>query len=54
MLYDLAGNSRPLVMTSLPEGWFELVTAEARAGSRYRYRIDGKTEVPDPVSRRNP
>ena len=30
------------------------VTGEARAGSRYRYRIDGKTEVPDPASRRNP
>jgi maltooligosyltrehalose trehalohydrolase len=54
MLYDLAGKSRPLLMTELPEGWFELVTREARAGSRYRYRIDRTTEVPDPASRRNP
>ena len=54
MLYDLAGKSRPLALTSLPDGWFELVTPEARAGSRYRYRIDGKTEVPDPASRSNP
>jgi len=37
-----------------PEGWFELVTTQARAGSRYRYRIDGKLDVPDPASRRNP
>lgn len=35
-------------------GWFELVTAEARAGSRYHYRIDGKSVVPDPASRFNP
>jgi malto-oligosyltrehalose trehalohydrolase len=54
MLYDLAGQSRPLAMRALPEGWFELVTQEARAGSRYRYRIDGRTEVPDPASRSNP
>ena len=38
----------------LENGWFELVTDEARAGSRYRYRIDGKLEVPDPASRCNP
>ncbi|MDB6046868.1 MAG: malto-oligosyltrehalose trehalohydrolase [Gammaproteobacteria bacterium] len=54
MLYDVAGRSRSLAMMALPEGWFELVTQEARAGSRYRYRIDGKIEVPDPASRSNP
>jgi maltooligosyltrehalose trehalohydrolase len=54
LLYDLAGKSRPLAMTALPEGWFELVTREAGAGSRYRYRIDGEIEVPDPASRSNP
>lgn len=36
------------------DGWLELITAEARAGSLYRYRIDGATEVPDPASRCNP
>ena len=41
-------------MSALPNGWFELVTNKARAGSRYRYRIDGKLEVPDPASRSNP
>jgi maltooligosyltrehalose trehalohydrolase len=35
------------------DGWAELLTAEAQAGSRYRYRIDGETLVPDPASRRN-
>ncbi|MGA7539579.1 MAG: malto-oligosyltrehalose trehalohydrolase [Steroidobacteraceae bacterium] len=33
---------------------FELATDAARAGSRYRYRIDGEALVPDPASRRNP
>ena len=33
---------------------FDLVTDEAHAGSRYLYRIDGETRVPDPASRRNP
>jgi maltooligosyltrehalose trehalohydrolase len=54
MLHQEAGEPRPLKMGAQSGGWFELVTREARAGSRYRYRIDGKTEVPDPASRRNP
>jgi maltooligosyltrehalose trehalohydrolase len=43
-----------LAVPASGDGWFELTTAEARAGSRYRYRIDGKLEVPDPASRFNP
>ena len=35
-------------------GWFGLTTQAARAGSLYRFRIDGDTEVPDPASRCNP
>jgi maltooligosyltrehalose trehalohydrolase len=35
-------------------GWFEIITGEARAGSRYRYVIDGQQEVPDPASRFQP
>ena len=35
------------------DGWFELITTGASAGSRYRYRIDGEALVPDPASRRN-
>src|SRR4029079_4511205 len=32
-------------------GWFELTTNEAHAGSRYKFRIDGDLEVPDPAAR---
>jgi malto-oligosyltrehalose trehalohydrolase len=43
-----------LPMTAVDESWFELVTAEARAGSYYRFCIDGNRRVPDPASRYNP
>src|SRR2546429_446905 len=48
------GGTQPLAMRSLPGGWFELETAAARPGSRYRYRLDGVREVADPASRCNP
>jgi malto-oligosyltrehalose trehalohydrolase len=54
MLYGASAPPRALPMICLPDGWFELVTNEAQTGSRYRYRIDGGTEVADPASRRNP
>jgi len=41
-------------MRGVADGWFELVTDAAQAGSLYRYRIDGRLEVPDPASRFNP
>jgi len=44
---------RPRAMTRQAEGWFEL-SLPAAAGSRYRYRIDGGAEVPDPASRHQP
>lgn len=47
-------DERLLPMQALEGGWFELTTREARAGSLYRYRIDGKDKVPDPASRHNP
>ena len=43
-----------LPMPTLEAGWFELTTDQARAGSRYRFRIDGDLQVPDPASRYNP
>jgi maltooligosyltrehalose trehalohydrolase len=43
-----------LPMAAGPEGWFELVSDRARAGSCYGYRIDGADEVPDPASRFQP
>ncbi len=36
------------------KGWFELVTDAASPGSRYRFRVDGAQEVPDPASRFQP
>lgn len=35
-------------------GWFERITTAARRGSRYRFRIDGEHQVPDPASRHQP
>ena len=32
------------------KGWYELHVAQAGAGTRYAYRIDGEREVPDPAS----
>jgi maltooligosyltrehalose trehalohydrolase len=54
VLHEGEAHARALEMSAQPDGWFELTTGEARAGSHYRYRIDGKTDVPDPASRRNP
>ena len=54
VLHDNSDAPRQLQMSAQPDGWFELITRDARAGSRYRYRIDGGMEVPDPASRSNP
>ena len=43
-----------LAMERAQGGWWELEVAQARAGSRYGYRIDGGLVVPDPASRANP
>ena len=42
-----------LPMVREPEGWFDLTTDTAKAGSRYRYRI-GDQLYPDPASRSQP
>jgi malto-oligosyltrehalose trehalohydrolase len=44
---------RLLPMNARDDGWFEAII-DAPAGTRYRYRVDGATGVPDPASRRNP
>jgi malto-oligosyltrehalose trehalohydrolase len=46
-------GAAPLAMART-DGWFELTTGAARAGTRYRYRIDGGIAVPDPASRYQP
>jgi maltooligosyltrehalose trehalohydrolase len=35
-------------------GWFVLDIAGAKAGTRYRFRIDGEIEIPDPASHSQP
>jgi len=53
---DLAphGSRRALEMSALADGWFEANVADAPAGTRYAFRIDGGMTVPDPASRFNP
>ena len=45
---------RAIAMEALPEGWFEVLSADARVGSLYRFRVDGALQVADPASRFNP
>jgi malto-oligosyltrehalose trehalohydrolase len=44
---------RAVEMTPQDKGWFEILTEHARAGTRYKFRIDGGVEVPDPAARAN-
>jgi len=43
-----------LPMLKAETGWFELCTDRARAGSRYKFQINGGQKVPDPASRFQP
>lgn len=49
-----ADSSNLFSMEARDDGWFEIVTAEAAAGTHYRFKIDGGPEVPDPASRFQP
>ncbi|MFL5151222.1 MAG: malto-oligosyltrehalose trehalohydrolase [Microvirga sp.] len=51
---ELVIDGRAKRMQSQPDGWYELVDREARAGTLYQYAIDGKQLVPDPASRFQP
>jgi malto-oligosyltrehalose trehalohydrolase len=46
-------RERRTTLDRAPGGWFETTCADARAGTLYRFRIDG-AEVPDPASRFQP
>jgi maltooligosyltrehalose trehalohydrolase len=50
----LEGAGAALPMRPLERGWYELAPDGARAGSRYRFVIDGELSVPDPASRFQP
>ena len=43
-----------LPLNKLQQGWFELITDQAAAGTLYRFQIDGDIKVPDPASRFQP
>ena len=43
-----------LAMATMSEGWYELTTPLARAGSCYRFVLPDGLHVPDPVSRSQP
>jgi len=47
-------NSRTLSLVRHDDGWFELLTREARAGTRYNFQINKQLRVPDPASRFQP
>ena len=49
---ELDGDMVP--MQPAGEGWHELVTDRARAGTRYRFVLPGGLRVPDPASRYQP
>ncbi len=43
----------PIEMTKAG-GWFETHVADAGPGTRYRFRIDGELDIPDPISHFQP
>jgi maltooligosyltrehalose trehalohydrolase len=48
------GDEQLIPLAHQEAGWYELITREAGAGDRYRFRIDGGMRVPDPASRFQP
>jgi maltooligosyltrehalose trehalohydrolase len=51
---SLVLNDVELPLSADKDGWYRVVSAVARPGSRYGYRIDGNLTVPDPASRFQP
>jgi len=47
---ELSASGDLIRMAAREQGWFEVETA-ARAGTQYRFKIDGEHRVPDPASR---
>lgn len=45
---------KPIILTPEPNGYFSAVVADAKAGTRYRFCLDGGTLAPDPASRSQP
>ncbi len=54
LLLALEDSPEPLPMAPVSNGWYELTTQAASAGSRYRFILPNGLAVPDPVSRFQP
>lgn len=54
LVLDPDGAPRLHAMAPEPDGWYALTVPDAGDGTRYRYRVDGTLDVPDPASRCNP
>jgi maltooligosyltrehalose trehalohydrolase len=50
----LLEDARPLPMQTTKDGWHELLSPVAKAGTKYRFLLEGGLEVPDPASRFQP
>ena len=53
LLIFAGGPPKSLPMSAQDEGWYELITNEASAGTRYKFKINDEFEVPDPAARAN-
>src|SRR5690348_10426691 len=53
LLLTRAKAEKSVPMTMGADGWYATTTTAA-PGDRYRYRIDGELDVPDPASRFQP
>jgi maltooligosyltrehalose trehalohydrolase len=50
----LERGQQPMRMAKDEEGWHQALSATARVGTRYQFRINGDLVVPDPASRFQP
>ena len=50
----LGDEGELLPMPAQGDGWYELVSSSAGAGSRYRFQLPDGSQVPDPASRYQP
>jgi maltooligosyltrehalose trehalohydrolase len=50
----IEGGGAPVTLAAEAEGYFSGRVATARAGTRYRFRLDGGQAFPDPASRAQP
>src|SRR3954462_14788628 len=51
---ELLVEGSAIELSAEDDGWFCHRVVDAGPGTRYRYRIDGKQDVPDPASRFQP